>query len=116
MGHFHRGMSGCDVLLVSQRENVGALLVPAGVHVYRLCGWGGKCFLPAPLFLEKSLKYFCPSGACTEVNKHVSLPYSPGIFETVASVPYPYGAICCAISLRAETPSSSSPTAEPADF
>lgn len=81
--------------------SIGAVLVLAGVHVSRLGGRGGKCQLPALLFLEKSPKDICPSSTCSEISKEISLLYTLGSFQTPASMLYLHVAICCAVSLRA---------------
>ena len=82
---------------------VGAMLVSVGVPVSRLRDKGGKWHLPILLLLEKSPKVLCPSSTCSEINKQISLLCTPGIFQTVASMVYLHGAVCCAVPLMAGT-------------
>ena len=50
--------------------NVCALLVLTGIHVSRLGFMGGKWWLSAYLFLEKSAEHVCPSSpTCSEISK-----------------------------------------------
>ena len=96
----HRG-----ILLAGKGEHVGASLVPRGVCVSRLGrgSLGGKWHLPALFFLEKSPNDPCPLSTCPERSKQMSLPYTPGVYQTATFLLYLHRAVGCAIFLRPGT-------------
>lgn len=59
--------------------------VPTGVHISRLGGWGGKWCPPAFFFLEEVSQYSCLSNTESGNSKRISLPYTPGVFQTAGS-------------------------------
>ena len=61
------------------------MLVPVGACVSRLGARGEKWHLPDLLFLKKSLKDPCLSSISFEISKQISLSYTTGIFQLVAS-------------------------------
>ena len=64
------------------------ILVPTGIYVSRLGGWGRKWHLPALLFLEKSPSDSCTYHMCSEISKQISLLSIPGVFQTATSMLY----------------------------
>lgn len=59
---------------------------------------GGKWCLPTEVS-----PWSMPPSTCSEITKHISLLYTPGTFQTAASMLYLSKAVSCAVSLRVGT-------------
>ena len=89
---------------ISKRgRSVCAMLLSAGGPVFSLGGGAGKLHRPAPSFLEKSFMDPSLSSSHSEISQQISLLYTPGDFQTAASMLCLTGAFCCAVSLRVGT-------------
>lgn len=93
-------------------------MVRTDVRMFMLAGGGGK-WLYHLLCFWRSPNNPYPSSTSSEFSKQISILYTPGNFQTAASMSYVCGAICCALFNGRDIVSfspPSSPKTKPSDF